>query len=200
MDVKFKELCLPSAPLGERYLRRQTTPATWAKTASARRLSCCPCRCSGRPSSSLSPSRRCWWWRRCERTQTREAVRRQTSDCGSRKHTHWFARRLPVDGCVADARDGGKDPRPVDLLLRLLAVGRTLDYELREVDLSCSDITFDGWDDCRGEGRHQKEFEDDLIAFTRGSTSDKEFWTVYQFVKFWESCHSYCSEKKKSYG
>lgn len=150
MDVKFKELCLPSALLGERYLIRQTTPATWAKTASARRLSCCPCRCSGRPSSSLSPSRRCWWWRHCKWTQTREAVRRQTSDCGSRKQTHWFAHRLPVDGCVADAGDGGKDPRTVDLLFGLLAVGGTLHYEFREVDLSCSDITLDGWDDCRG--------------------------------------------------
>lgn len=55
-----------------------------------------------------------------------------------------------MDGCVADAGDGGEDPRPVDLLLGLLTVGGTLHYELREVDLSCSDITIDGWDDCRG--------------------------------------------------
>lgn len=67
------------------------------------------------------------------------------------RRTPPVARRLPVDGCVADAGDGGEDPRPVDLLLGLLAVSGTLDDELREVDLSGSDITLDGWDDCRGE-------------------------------------------------
>lgn len=150
MGAKFKELCLPLAVLGERYLRRQTTPATWAKTASARRLNCCPCRCSGRPSSSLSPSRRCWWWRRCERTHTHGKLsedKRRAAEAANK--TQWFACRLPVDGCVADAGDGGEDPGPVDLLLGLFAVGRTLNYELWEVDLSCSDITFDGGDDCR---------------------------------------------------
>ena len=52
---------------------------------------------------------------------------------------------VPVDGCVADAGDGGEDSCSVDLLLGLLAVCWTFHYELWEVDLSCSDVTLYGW-------------------------------------------------------
>lgn len=83
-----------------------------------------------------------------------DARGRQKTNVGPQQpqtETPAVARCLPVDGCVADAGDGGEDPRPVDLLLGLLAVGGTLDDELREVDLSGSDIALDGRDDCRGE-------------------------------------------------
>lgn len=56
-----------------------------------------------------------------------------------------------MDGCVADAGDGGEHACPVDLLLCLLAVRGTFNYELWEIDLSCPDVTLDGWNDCGGK-------------------------------------------------
>lgn len=53
-----------------------------------------------------------------------------------------------MDGCVADAGDGGEHARPVDLLPRLLTLSGTFGYELWEIDLSCSDITIYGWNNC----------------------------------------------------
>lgn len=53
-----------------------------------------------------------------------------------------------MDGGVADAGDGGEHACPIDLLLCLLAVCGTFDYELWEIDLSCSDITLYGWYYC----------------------------------------------------
>lgn len=54
-----------------------------------------------------------------------------------------------MNGCIADAGDGSKDTCPIDLLLRLLTMCRTFGNELQQIDLSCSDITLDGWNDCR---------------------------------------------------
>lgn len=56
-----------------------------------------------------------------------------------------------MDGRVADAGDGGEDAGPVHLLLGLPTVRGTFGDELREIDLSCSDIALDGGNDCRGE-------------------------------------------------
>lgn len=54
-----------------------------------------------------------------------------------------------MDGRVADAGDGGEDAAPVHLLLRLPTVCGTFGDELREIDLSCSDIALNGRNDCR---------------------------------------------------
>lgn len=54
-----------------------------------------------------------------------------------------------MDGRVADAGDGGEDAGPVHLLLRLLTVCGTFGDELWEIDLSRSDVAFDGGNDCR---------------------------------------------------
>lgn len=58
-----------------------------------------------------------------------------------------------MDGGVADAGDRSKHACPVHLLLRLLTACRTFDDELREVDLSRSDIAIYVWNDC---GRKRK--------------------------------------------
>lgn len=50
-----------------------------------------------------------------------------------------------MNGCVADAGDGGEHACPIDLLLGLLTVRRTFDYEFWEIDLSRSDIALYGW-------------------------------------------------------
>lgn len=55
---------------------------------------------------------------------------------------------LPVDGGIADAGDGGEYARAVDLLLGLLTVSGTFDYELWEIDLPGSDIALYGRNDC----------------------------------------------------
>lgn len=55
---------------------------------------------------------------------------------------------LPVNGCVADAGDGGEHACPIDLLLGFLTVRRTFDYEFWEIDLSRSDIALYGWNNC----------------------------------------------------
>lgn len=60
-----------------------------------------------------------------------------------------------MDGGVADARDGGEHACPVDLLLGLLTVSGTFDYELWEIDLPGSDIALYGWNDCRWERKRE---------------------------------------------
>lgn len=62
-----------------------------------------------------------------------------------------------MDGRVADAGDGGEHVCPIDLLLRLLAVSGTFDNELREIDLSCSDVTLDGWNNCGGKEEEERD-------------------------------------------
>lgn len=62
-----------------------------------------------------------------------------------------------MDGCVANAGDGGEHACPVDLLLCLLAVRGTFNYELWEIDLSCPDVTLDGWNDCGGKKKKNSE-------------------------------------------
>lgn len=65
-----------------------------------------------------------------------------------------------MDGCIADAGDGGEHACPIDLLLCLLTVCRTFDYELWEIDLSCSDITLYGWNDWRRGKKKSKVVQD----------------------------------------
>lgn len=78
-----------------------------------------------------------------------------------------------MDGCVADAGDGSEHACPIDLLLCLLTVCRTFDYELREIDLSCSDITLYGWNDCRRKKkRARQDFRElKLLFLDDGSAS-----------------------------
>lgn len=50
-----------------------------------------------------------------------------------------------MDGCIADAGDGGKHSCPIDLLSGFPTAWGTFYYELWEIDLSCSDIALYSW-------------------------------------------------------
>lgn len=62
-----------------------------------------------------------------------------------------------MDGCVADARDGGEHACPIDLLLCLLTMCRAFGYELWEIDLPCSDVTLYSWNNCEGGKKKKKK-------------------------------------------
>lgn len=91
-----------------------------------------------------------------------------------------------MDGCVADAGDGGEHACPIDLLLCLLAVCGTFNYELWQIDLSCSDITLDGWNDCAEKKKKNSEMVQILkceclllsFALCNSQLGMFKFWTA----------------------
>ena len=68
-----------------------------------------------------------------------------------------------MDGCVTDAGDGGEHAGPVDLLLRLLTVRGTFDYEFWEIDLSCTDVTLYVRNNCGGKKKKIKMVQGGIL-------------------------------------